>query len=354
MNDPKAEALEAHLSRVPRGGGALDGAPRRERAARLAALGAWSWAIEDAGYPAGLRELADPPAVVFGRGVTLPPLDRAIAVVGARAATPYGRRHAERLSHDLARLGFTIVSGLARGIDRAAHEGALAAGGATVAVLPSGLDHVVPRDHRELAERVIERGTLVSEYGAGPPPFKGAFVVRNRLIAALAAAVVVVEASLTSGALRTAQVAATLGRARLAVPGDLDREVARGPHALLRTGALVCESAADVLAAIDRADAGRDPTPSRERPRERVAAAEARPAVPAGAPTIARVRAALTSTPAWVEGIAAGAAAPLDETFAALLELEWAGLAERLAGGTWRRGGEDGIARSEARSKGAR
>ncbi|MBI3540154.1 MAG: DNA-processing protein DprA [Candidatus Eisenbacteria bacterium] len=148
-----------------------------------------------ADYPRGLLDLADPPACLYVRGGALPPVARAIAVVGSRAASPSGVARATRLAGDLARLGFTIVSGLARGIDAAAHRGALDAGGRTVAVIPSGLDAITPSHHLELADEIAVRGALVTECARGGPWGKGAFVERNRLIAAMAAATVVVEAA---------------------------------------------------------------------------------------------------------------------------------------------------------------
>lgn len=258
------------------------------------------------GYPAALLGLADPPAALHVRGI-LPERDRAVAIVGARAATPYGRRIAGTLAGDLARLGFAVVSGLARGIDAAAHLGALEAGGPSVAVLPGGLDAIVPVEHRGLAERLAERGALVSEWASGPPRFRGAFVTRNRIIAALSAATVVVEAGEASGALATAAAARALGRPVLAVPADVDRPTSRGTHALLRSGARLCEEAADVLAALAPLGAG-------------AAGAEG------------RLLAALGVEPEPLERLAIGAGLGVDEALAALLRLEWAGAVERRPG----------------------
>jgi DNA processing protein len=257
-------------------------------------------------YPAALLGLADPPAALHVRGI-LPERDRAVAIVGARAATPYGRRIAGTLAGDLARLGFAVVSGLARGIDAAAHLGALEAGGPSVAVLPGGLDAIVPVEHRGLAERLAERGALVSEWASGPPRFRGAFVTRNRIIAALSAATVVVEAGEASGALATAAAARALGRPVLAVPADVDRPTSRGTHALLRSGARLCEEAADVLAALAPLGAG-------------AAGAEG------------RLLAALGVEPEPLERLAIGAGLGVDEALAALLRLEWAGAVERRPG----------------------
>jgi DNA processing protein len=272
------------------------------------------------GYPPGLHDLGDPPRVVFVRGGDLPAVGQAVAIVGSRAASPYGVAQARRLAGDLARVGLVVVSGLARGIDAAAHRGALEAGGRTVAVIPCGLDAITPRHHRDLAEEIAARGALLSEWAAGGPRGKGDFIRRNRLIAALAAATVVVEAAERSGALSTAAAAARLGRAVLAVPGDVDRETARGCHALLRRGARVCEGAGDVLAAVGRADVGA-------------------PAAPPEAATTpeARILAALDHVPRTVDALAAVAGIGVPEALSALLALQWAGAAAAEPGQRWAR-----------------
>ena len=293
-------------------------AERRAAAMRTAAalvrIGARALLASEPGYPAGLRDLADPPRVLFVRGA-LPERSRAVAIVGSRAASPYGAACARRLAGDLARLGICVVSGLARGIDAAAHEGALDAGGASVAVLPGGLDAVTPRHHRALAEALCARGGLATEWPEGPPVAPGVFVRRNRLIAALAAVTVVVEAATRSGALATAAAARAIGRPVLAFPGDVDRPTARGTHALIRTGARLCEGAADVAAALGPA------------------AAQAAPAA------AMRLLEALGREPRAAEGLAAATGLGLEETLAALLRLEWSGAARALPGGRWVRVG---------------
>jgi len=247
-----------------------------------------------------------------------------IAIVGARAATAYGRGVAHRLAGDLARLGYVVASGLARGIDAAAHDGALAAGGRTVAVLPGSLDRVTPPEHAPLAARIAARGALVAEWDRGVAPRAVRFLQRNRLIAALSAATVVVEAAERSGALSTAAAARRLGRPVLAVPGDVDRASSRGCHALLRRGARVCEGAADVLAAI-AAPAGT----SRVSRRARVAGSTVA-ATPA-----ARLAAALDREPRTVDVLATRAGLAPGEALALLVELEWSGLAAAHAGARW-------------------
>jgi DNA processing protein len=281
-------------------------------------------------FPVVLLDLADPPREVYVRG-SLPAGARTVAIVGSRAATAYGLARAERLAADLARLSVVIVSGLARGIDAAAHRGALAAGGHTVAVIPSGLDAITPHHHAALAEAIVERGALVSERPSGPPFGKGAFLHRNRLIAALASATVVVEAASRSGALNTAEWARGLGRSVLAVPGPVDRETARGCHRLIRGGAALCEDAGDVLAAIG--SPARAPLPS---------GAMARPASASVPPAVAhtpeaRLLAALGRDALTVDDLARAAGLALPEALAALTALRWAGAAVSHPGQRWSR-----------------
>jgi DNA processing protein len=281
---------------------------------------------QDPDYPPGLADLLDAPPVVFVRGITPPPAGSAVVMVGSRAATSYGLAQARRLAADLARLGLTVVSGLARGVDAAAHGGALAAGGRTVAVLPGGLDAIVPRHHLGLAEQIAARGTLLSEIAAGVPDHRGAFLRRNRLIAALASATVVIEAAERSGALSTARTARLLGRAVLAVPGDVDRTTSRGCNALLRSGAQVCERAGDVLAAIAGARPGA---------KARSADSGTMTVPTPGATPESRLLAVLSDEPCATETLAARAGVTLSETLAALLALQWAGAATPLPGQRW-------------------
>lgn len=197
-------------------------------------------------YPPRLAGIDDPPFVLYYRG-TLPAEEPAVAVVGSRRATPYGLAVAEKLGHDLARAGVWVVSGLARGVDMAAHRGALAAGGRTVAILGSGLNRIYPPEARSLARSIAEAGSVVSEFPPAAAPLAGNFPARNRIISGLSLGVVVVEGGRQSGALITADMAAEQGREVLAVPGPVTSEASRGPHALLRDGAALVESAADVL-----------------------------------------------------------------------------------------------------------
>ncbi|MBI4677471.1 MAG: DNA-protecting protein DprA [Elusimicrobia bacterium] len=191
----------------------------------------------EAGYPQLLGSIPDPPRTLHYLGV-LDPGARGIAFVGSRAPTAYGRRMARSLAGDAARSGFVVVSGLARGLDTEAHQAALAAGGLTWAVLGCGLDRVYPPENKRLAERIVESGGCVlSEFEPGTPPLPEHFPRRNRVIAGLCWATVVVEGRVKSGSLITARLAASQGREVLAVPGPADSELSAAPHLLLREGA---------------------------------------------------------------------------------------------------------------------
>jgi DNA processing protein len=201
----------------------------------------------DLQYPTALAAIHDPPPTLWLRGAADALGTPAVAIVGSRAASSYAIEVARRLGADLARRKVTVVSGLARGVDSAAHRGALEGGGITVAVFGCGVDVVYPPEHRALAERICERGTLVSEFPPGMPPLKHHFPRRNRIISGLSLAVVIVEAAEGSGSLITADFALEQGRAVLAVPGNVLGGRNAGAHALLRDGAKLVECADDIL-----------------------------------------------------------------------------------------------------------
>lgn len=226
------------------------GAARRAaevEAARAGALGIAIVDLDGPGYPALLREIYDPPPVLYVRG-RLVEEPASIAIVGARRASARGAALARAMARDLAAAGVTIVSGLARGIDSAAHQGALDGGGRTVAVLGSGHERLYPRENDALAARVAEGGAVVSEFPLATEPHPGNFPRRNRVIAGWSRAVVVVEAAERSGALVTARSALDEGREVMAVPGHPADEWARGTNALIRDGAVLVRDAADVAA----------------------------------------------------------------------------------------------------------
>lgn len=206
--------------------------------------------LADVDYPRGLLETADPPTVLYVKG-RADLLNRpAIAVVGSRNATPQGVRNAEAFASALADAGLTIVSGLALGVDAAAHRGALAGGGDTVAVIGTGADRVYPARNRELAQAIAASGAIVSEFPLGTPAVAANFPRRNRIISGLALGVLVVEAAPESGSLITARLAGEQGREVFAIPGSIHSPLSRGCHRLIREGAKLVESAADVLSEI--------------------------------------------------------------------------------------------------------
>jgi DNA processing protein len=229
----------------------LDASSARERA--VAALrraherGVVPIPLGDSLYPRLLIEIFDPPPILWLRGQASA-LDRiAVAIVGSRAGSAYALAVAEKLAADLAARGVVIVSGLARGVDSAAHRGALAAGGSTIGVLGSGADVIYPAEHKSLAASMLDRGALLSELPPGTRPLQQFFPMRNRIISGLASAVVVVEAGEKSGSLITARSALEQGRDVLAVPGNVLGGRNRGGHALLRDGAKIVETADDIL-----------------------------------------------------------------------------------------------------------
>ena len=232
----------------------------RDELGRLDQLNSTLLTPDCSAFPATLRDIPDCPVLLYCRGA-LDWLERpAVAVIGSRAATDYGRRVATNLAADLAAAGVTVVSGAAYGIDAAAHRGALAGGGGTIAVLGCGVDVIYPRTHAELFADIAAKGLVLSEYPLGTPPEAFRFPARNRIISGLAQAVVVVEATGKSGSLITARLALDQGREVFAVPGRVDSPKSAGAHRLIQQGALLVTNAADVLDALswggERASAG--------------------------------------------------------------------------------------------------
>jgi DNA processing protein len=278
--------------------------------------------LGDATYPAALLQTADPPLLLYAQG-RLELLQRpALAIVGSRNPTPQGADNARAFALHLARSGYTIVSGLALGIDGAAHEGALAAtagDASTIAVVGTGLDRVYPSRHRELAHRIAEQGLLLSEFDLGTPPLPVNFPLRNRLIAGLSQGTLVVEAALASGSLITARCAADAGREVFAIPGSIHAPQSRGCHALIKQGAQLVESAEDILAEL--------------RP-----GAAARPADDAAAPADSDpLLTVLGHDPATLDALVARCGWSAQRLAARLLELELDGHIARLPGGLYQR-----------------
>jgi DNA processing protein len=207
--------------------------------------------ILDDDYPEPLKDIDDPPPVLYVRGTLTPQDANAICIVGTRKASIYGRDAAYQLSKDLAANGVTIISGLAHGIDTVAHEGALDAGGRTIAVTASGISEIYPADNLPLAHRIIQQGAVVTEFSIGTPPIGRNFPRRNRILSGLAHGVLVIEAGERSGALITAELAAEQGRDVFAVPGNIFNQAARGTNRLIQDGAKLVTQAADILEEIE-------------------------------------------------------------------------------------------------------
>lgn len=216
------------------------------------------------GYPYLLEQIADPPHALFVRGTTADD-EKSIAIIGSRRETRYGRSQAYNIAKELASHGVTIVSGLARGIDTAAHEGALAAGGRTVAVLGNGIDSVYPPENKELAQRIVDNGgAVISEFPFGAAPLAHHFPIRNRIISGISAATLLVEGHARSGTMITAGYAAEQGREVFALPGMVDAPGSAAPLRLLREGANICTCARDILEDMRWSEKKENPTEKKE------------------------------------------------------------------------------------------
>lgn len=288
----------------------LEQLPRKLETAGVTAL---TW--DDAAYPTLLRQIADAPPVLYVKG-TLTSVDEwAVAVVGTRKPTTYGREVARLLASELASNGVTVVSGLARGVDGIAHQAALDAGGRTLAVLGSGLDRIYPHEHAALAERIAANGALLSDYPLGTGPEASNFPPRNRIISGLSLGVVVVEAALNSGALITADFAADHGREVFAVPGSILAQSSTGCNRLLRDGAHVVTEVGDVLETLRL-----DQLASKQQARE---------VLPSN-PTEARLLAELSAEPSYVDEVARSVGLPVEAVTSALVMMELKGMVRQV------------------------
>jgi len=249
-------ATRAQLERVPGiGPETADSIAAWEKTVDLAAelqrirdFGCHVLIMSDDAYPPLLRQIYDPPIVLYVRGELTERDRNAVAVVGSRRTTPYGQEVARKLGYQLAYVGVTVVSGGARGIDTAAHQGALAAKGRTVAVLGTGINRIFPPENVELYGRIAANGAVVTQFPFNRAADKQSFPIRNRIVAGMSLGTVVVEAGLHSGALITANMAVDYGRQLCAVPGRIDSPQSRGCHDLIKKGAKLCEGAEDMLA----------------------------------------------------------------------------------------------------------
>jgi len=274
-----------------------------------------TWADEN--YPARLKEIDQPPPVLYIRGEYLPDDLFAVSIVGTRKVTPYGRQVTEEIASFLAANGMTVISGLARGVDAIAHQTALKAGGRTIGILGSGVDKIYPPEHRGLAEQMMERGAIISDYAVGTPPDASNFPPRNRIISGLSLAVVVIEAAETSGALITAEFAAEQGRELFAVPGSILAPQSKGTNRLIQNGALPLLTPADLMQALDLTRVG--------------AQKSARRILPADE-TEARVLSVLGSEPLHVDEIRNQADLPIEKISATLALMELKGMVRQVGG----------------------
>jgi DNA processing protein len=298
--------------------------------ARLAAALSWLaassdhhvLALGDAAYPSLLLQTADPPLLLYLQGDPSRLMQRAVAIVGSRHATPQGLADARAFGAALSAQGWTVVSGLAQGIDAAAHEGALTGSAGTLAVVGTGLDQVYPARHRELARRIAQHGALLSEFPPGTPPLRENFPQRNRVIAGMSLGTLVVEAALQSGSLITARLASEAGREVFAMPGSIHAPHAKGCHALIKQGAKLVETAQDILEELSpglaRQEALSFPAPSDD---------PLRPADP--------LLAGLGHEPVTLDALMARTGWPAAELMARLMTLELEGRVARLPGGLY-------------------
>jgi DNA processing protein len=269
----------------------------------------------DEAYPQRLKEIEQPPPVLYLRGELLPEDTWAVAIVGTRRVTPYGRQVTENIASFLAANGITVVSGLARGVDAIAHNAALKAGGRSLAVLGSGVDRIYPPENRVLAEQMIEHGAVLSDYVPGTPPESSNFPPRNRIISGLSLAVIVVEAGETSGALITAEFAAEQGREIFAVPGNILAPQSKGTNKLIQQGAHPLLSASDIMQALNLTRVGQHKA--------------ARKALPADA-VEAKLLETMGEEPLHVDEIRNQTGLPVEKVSATLIMMELKGMVRQV------------------------
>lgn len=275
--------------------------------------------LADSEYPQALLQTPDPPPLLYVKGRPDLLNHSAIAIVGSRNATAQGKLTAESFATALSNAGLTVISGMALGIDAAAHRGGLAGLSSTIAVIGTGLDKVYPARNRELAHAIAEKGALISEFALGTPPLAANFPRRNRLISGMSRGCLVVEAALQSGSLITARLSNELGKDVFAIPGSIHSTLSKGCHVLIKQGAKLVDDAADILSEL------RLPPPAGGH------------ATAATAPSNHPLLAHLGFDPCDVDTLAGRAGLPVHEVSAALLQLELDGAVASLAGGLWQR-----------------
>ena len=325
--DASQATLAKHVP--PRVAAAIKAGPDPDQLARtlewLAQPGNHVLTLADADYPKRLLEIPDPPALLYIKGNSRLLEASSLAIVGSRNATPQGLQNAQAFARDLSRRGWTIVSGLALGIDASAHEGGLDGDGSTIAVIGTGLDIVYPARNHTLAHRIAASGVIVSEYPLGTQALAGNFPRRNRIISGLARGVIVVEAALQSGSLITAREAADQGREVFAIPGSIHSALSKGCHQLIKQGAKLVEAASDILEELGA------PAPLKQGAQT----------IPAEQPptdgATADLLAALGHDPIDVDSLIARSGLTPDRAYAILLMLELDGQVGKLPGGRYQR-----------------
>jgi DNA processing protein len=290
----------------------------------LQQTGGWLKTFWDPDYPQILRQIVDPPALIYGYGDL--PEGPALAIVGTRHPKDFGKAFTEQLAQELVAAGLVIISGLARGIDTAAHRGALNGGGKTLAILGCGIDQVYPPENATLYRQIIEQGTLISEYPPGSEPLPGHFPGRNRIISGLSKGTLVIEASRDSGSLITAEFALEQGREVMAVPGGIDRKTSYGPNILIKQGAHPITEATDILEILGVHRNSKKSLPN------------ARDTVLQLPGQTGAVLSKLDLTPRHCDELASESGLTAMELSAILLHLELQGYAEKLPGGRYIRG----------------
>lgn len=317
---------ELHLSKIRQA--QRDAQPERDLW-KLERMGGWLLTIFDERYSPLLRRLPDAPSCLYVLGTVEETDERAIAIVGTRKPSDYGRRIAYRIASELATSGFTVISGLAEGIDTAAHKGALDSGGRTFAILGCGLDVIYPRSNKELARQIVDNGALLTEFPLGTKPQAWHFPQRNRIISGMSLAVVVVEAPINSGALITADWAAEQGRDVFVVPGPVDQPSFEGNHRLLREGARVFTSVADMLEELG-VTALKKPEPTKASLRGQLK-------LPDLSPAETKIWSVLTGDWKHADDIVRESQLTTGEVLSALTLLELKGIVERTDGNRYRR-----------------
>ena len=277
--------------------------------------------INDKNYPKNLKEIYDPPIVLYVKGDVLPCDDTAVGIVGSRRASYYGLSFAERIGYELANLGITVASGMARGIDTKAHRGVLCAKGRTIAVLGSGLNNIYPPENKRLSEEIAQSGAVVSEFPLNAKPLAGNFPRRNRIISGLSLGIVVVEAARNSGALITARLGLEQGREIFSVPGRVDSRGSYGTNQLIKDGAKLLNTVDDILEEL------------KPRLKEKLGAAKEENFTPKRLNEIeTSIYNILTTEPMHVEDIVRNNNLELNRTLSYLLQLELKGLIRKLPG----------------------